>query len=504
MKDPLAALLISNDVRLARRLARSLGPLGVSVEPCADRKWHELSDSHLRSVQLALLDWRTLEEDGYAFLNRLRAKQPQIYAVVVCGKSALPKVGEYLRGGFDGYLPSDATEAALQALVHQCRAAIDMRESAVKLTAEKKTGEQFFKSLLNATHEAIVLLNQDFDIQYCNDTCQKFLNENGQQLINRNFQQFVVDGFKVLHYVYQQLAGGNKIQGYRVRLKPSHNEAFDVNLKAEFLYSLQGYVEGIILTLENQTMQDEIVTQLIRSERLNTLQMLAQVLAHEIHNPINILSGRFQLLHKDLSDKKYQKSFEIIYRQVGRIAEIIDQLQKFNRNKEDSVPETFPLIEFLEEFIAERRQSSSHQYSLEFQKNEKELLIRANRVQFEDAFDYLFRVLEGLLPQDTKLNLHCRLIRSFTQQPSLEVQLDLSGTGVTEDMFQPGRASLHHEKYSILDLALVHIIFSNYGGKVLVDSLFGDKKFLRLQFAVAGVKNMNGNSSRRTSGKKVS
>ena len=64
---------------------------------------------------------------------------------------------------------------------------------------------------------------------------------------------------------------------------------------------------------------------LIQSERLASVGRLAGGGAHEILNPINIISGRAQsLLKEEHIDSRVKKTLNIIYDQTKRIADVVD------------------------------------------------------------------------------------------------------------------------------------------------------------------------------------
>ncbi len=126
-------------------------------------------------------------------------------------------------------------------------------------------------------------------------------------------------------------------------------------------------------------------------------------------------------------------------------------------------------------------------------------MVQANPFQFEDAFTYLFTTLDSILPSKKTLHVHCHLLKSFSQNPCLEVQIDVHRLAMREEILEPFQNLTPHEKYSILNLALLHTIFANYGGKIFVDNSPKDQKILKLQFPVAGVKNLNPTPSKQHS-----
>jgi len=78
----------------------------------------------------------------------------------------------------------------------------------------------------------------------------------------------------------------------------------------------------------------ELEMDLRQSEKLATIGQLASGLAHEIGTPLNIISGRAELIKKRSEDKEaMQNNLDIIVSQTERITKIIQQLLGFARKK---------------------------------------------------------------------------------------------------------------------------------------------------------------------------
>ena len=78
----------------------------------------------------------------------------------------------------------------------------------------------------------------------------------------------------------------------------------------------------------------ELERSLRQSEKLATIGQLASGLAHEIGTPLNIISGRVELIRRKMDDRQgMQKNLDIILNQTERIIKIIQQLLGFARKK---------------------------------------------------------------------------------------------------------------------------------------------------------------------------
>jgi nitrogen-specific signal transduction histidine kinase/CheY-like chemotaxis protein len=477
-------LLVDDEKEVCQNLEKQLILMGYQVVVAHSRTEANYIIKH-HNIDIAVLDIMLPDGSGLQIFKDLKAKFPHIYSIIITGNAALENAITALNQGINAYLIKPFGTEVFKAAILQASKHLKLLEENYRLTEESLKIRLFFEDLLNSTSEAVLVVNLDFDIQFCNKAGEMFLKTNKEVLINRNLQSFISDGFKVLNHIYQQLMVGKKIGGYKVSLKPNDEEICDVNLSADFLYNHQKHIEGIIIGFETTTLQNELFNRILRKEKFTTITNLANALAHEIRNPINILSGRMQLLNNELGDKGYTKNFDIINRQIQRITDIIEQLSKFNTNRDDTIPEVFSFGNFLNKFL---NKYNENQELLEIHYNlrpaDKDILIEANRAQYEDAFKYLFSAFGSLAIGPLKIEIAGKIIKSFTPKPWLDLHFEFDKPTPLESIFEPFKLLTHSENHSSLELAIMHTIFSSYGGKISIDELPDKKTFLRLQFPV--------------------
>lgn len=80
--------------------------------------------------------------------------------------------------------------------------------------------------------------------------------------------------------------------------------------------------------------REESYEQLLHSERLASVGRIAAGVAHEINNPLSVLSGKLQLLIENCTDNVLLEEYEKLLHLSGRIEKTVDGLLYFSRQKD--------------------------------------------------------------------------------------------------------------------------------------------------------------------------
>lgn len=100
-------------------------------------------------------------------------------------------------------------------------------------------------------------------------------------------------------------------------------------------------VFGILLSsvLIEETIERNIMKKQIQQvEKLNTLGELAASIAHEVRNPLTVVKGFLQLMHKEEDDKK-ESYFPLVLSELGRAESIINDYLNFAKPQFEKVEE---------------------------------------------------------------------------------------------------------------------------------------------------------------------
>jgi signal transduction histidine kinase len=98
-------------------------------------------------------------------------------------------------------------------------------------------------------------------------------------------------------------------------------------------------------------------SEIMRSRMMISIGEMAAGAAHEMNNPLAVISGRSQLLASQLTDAKHKAAAHLIHEQSHRLSSIITELMDFAKPEPPAPVET-DLAEMLERALHEAKQAS--------------------------------------------------------------------------------------------------------------------------------------------------
>ncbi len=126
------------------------------------------------------------------------------------------------------------------------------------------------------------------------------------------------------------------------------------------------------------------------------LEKFAESIANELLNPVNVVSGRLQLIRQASGENKQnEKNLDAINRQVQRMDEIIAKLLTFARLKEDFVPQKVQINEVLQSLRMDpsiSRLIERSDIALTFDVQQPSLMISGQAAHFDLLFKTLLEI----------------------------------------------------------------------------------------------------------------
>jgi len=272
---------------------------------------------------------------------------------------------------------------------------------------------------------------------------------------------------------------------YRFHLNTRANHHRVVNVSIAPLLGKSGARLGHLVLLDDITQRVRLEDQMVQTEKLTSLGLLAAGVAHEVNTPLAVISNYIQMLAKQIpTDDPRQKTIERIVKQTFRASEIVNNLLNFSRTG-GAEPVAVDLHSVLEETLTlvqhpfkTARVSVVRNYTAEL----PPVLGSATRLQ--QVFLNLFMNARDAMPNGGMLE-----VRTGAQNGSVEIEVSDTGTGIPPEnlhrIFDPFFTTKATGRGTGLGLSVSYGIIKEHAGKVEVRSTPGKGTSFRLEFPVA-------------------
>jgi len=223
-------------------------------------------------------------------------------------------------------------------------------------------------------------------------------------------------------------------------------------------------VIGYMLQIQDVTERKKIT----EAQRLAQLGRLLSDMAHEVNNPLMIISGRAEFaLIEGVEDEKIRDTLNIILEQCYLAKEIIQRLLKYSRiGKVKKEPVDMHKALGL---IVDILQHHFRMSSIELEKDIHPSLPRVigNEKQLQEVFMNIIRNSADAMPDGGVIKVTARREKNF-----IKIDIEDTGEGMSEQIleriFEPFFTT--KQKGTGLGLAVCHTIIQEHGGQLLYDS----------------------------------
>lgn len=249
--------------------------------------------------------------------------------------------------------------------------------------------------------------------------------------------------------------------------------------KGNLLYLIE-YVKDIT---EEQRLQE----QLIQSEKLAGIGILASGVAHEINNPLSGIIGMAEIALEEEDPLKKKDYLTDILTCGQRIGEIVNGLRSYSRTAKREELSMIDLQEVLEtslKMVQLATKSASVEVIKQFRPIEK---IKANHGEIQQVFTNLItNAFQAMNGGRGRLILSSRLLKDFA-----EIKVSDSGVGIPpkylNQIFDPFFTTKKMSEGTGLGLNIVYRIVTKYEGTIEVESTEGVGTTFTIKFPNGGM-----------------
>jgi len=272
---------------------------------------------------------------------------------------------------------------------------------------------------------------------------------------------------------------------YKFQLNTQGGRRLVINASIAPLVGKNGARLGRLILLDDITQRIRLEEQMVQTEKLTSLGLLAAGVAHEVNTPLAVISNHIQMLAKQIpAEDPRQKTIERIVKQTFRASEIVNNLLNFSRTGAAEFVE-IDLNHVLEETLT-LVQHPFKTAKVNVIKNYKDELppVLGSITRLQQVFLNLFMNARDAMPTGGMLE-----VRTGAQNGSVEVEVTDTGSGIPAEnlhrIFDPFFTTKATGRGTGLGLSVSYGIIKEHAGKVDVRSTPGKGTSFRLEFPVA-------------------
>lgn len=340
------------------------------------------------------------------------------------------------------------------------------------ITAKKEAESyiRFQASLLSIVRNAVVAVDPSGRITYWNAFAETMYGWTAAEAQGRKLQELPTFGPDFEQKMYPALKKLGHWEGEvdRPRKDGSMLAVYSMWNAINEDDQLRGYV-GIGMDLSERK---KLERELLQSQKLASLGILSEGIAHELRNPLGYASSaaQFLLKKKDLTQEQLEKYSTVIHTGVERANKIVENLLLIGKPKGQLMKRQLDLAESINEALS---LLSTHHNSAgvqtDVQLGGEELLVLGNREMLVQLFFNLFSNAVDAMSGSGSIT-----VSGGRKGEKIRVRVSDTGPGVPDDIieniFDPFFTTNKTGKGVGLGLTLCYFIMDDHEGRIELDT----------------------------------
>jgi two-component system, NtrC family, sensor kinase len=343
--------------------------------------------------------------------------------------------------------------------------------------------KDFSENIVESLNIGVLTVDLEDRIESWNPQLEELLEIPRSRALSRNLGEVLP---KDLVAEIASRAAGDHVSGiYKFRLDTEAKRHLVINASIAPLVGKNGARLGRLILLDDITQRVRLEEQMVQTEKLTSLGLLAAGVAHEVNTPLAVISNYIQMLAKQIpADDPRQKTIDRIVKQTFRASEIVNNLLNFSRTGAAEFVE-LNLNSVLEETLTlVQHPFKSAQVNVVKNYTEKLPPVLGSITRLQQVFLNLFMNARDAMPGGGMIE-----VRTSAQNGSVEVEVTDTGSGIPPEnlhrIFDPFFTTKATGKGTGLGLSVSYGIIKEHAGKVDVRSAPGKGTSFRLEFPVA-------------------
>ena len=350
-----------------------------------------------------------------------------------------------------------------------------------------KESEKKYRSTLNASPDGIVLTDIKGIITDISDIAVELLGADlRDELVGLDFFSLIpADEKQKMDVLIERTMNEGIAQQIEITVKKKNQSVFLGEISSTLIQGLEGAPLSFMIMIRDISQRKKMEIKQIHADHMANIGEMASGLAHEINQPLNIISMvmdklLFEAVKTETIDFEFFKiKSEKIFENIIRIRNIIDNVKAFSRGDDDYVVTSFNINSSIEDAVSLITAQFEHLgISLNLQLEKKIPNIHDNTYKFKQVIINLLTnakdaVIEKKNKQDESFDMIVS-IRSYLENQFIIVEIADNGIGISKDDIHNVMLPFYTTKETGegigLGLSICYQIMKEMGGTIEITS----------------------------------
>ena len=367
-------------------------------------------------------------------------------------------------------------------------------QSTIRNITERKTAEQAlrvseekYKTMLNASPDGIFLIDMKGIITEVSEIGLELLGtETKDDILGKNFLLFVPSDEKdTVRKISEKTMNEGLAQNVGIKVRKKNQSLFAAETSVTLIQGPDGAPLSYMIILRDISQRKKMETKQMHADRMANLGEMASGIAHEINQPLNIISmvmdkllfesAKAATIDLEFFNNKSNKIFE----NITRIRNIIDHIRAFSRSHDDYVLTPFDINTSIVNAVSMITEQFKHlgiKLNLQLEKKIPQLL--GNTYKFEQVvINLLSNSKDAVCEKKSKLENDFEMIieiKSYSENQSLIVEITDNGIGISNEdinnIILPFYTTKEEGKGTGLGLSICYQIINEMNGTIDIKS----------------------------------
>ena len=451
------------------------------------------------STRMAIIE---LNHSGAHMLGKERSQLKENHFYLYISKDTLPLFNDFFRNVFESKAKGVCevmveTENGRPKFVfiegmvigNRMQCLINVVDITERKMAEQalKVSEEKYKTIVSFSPDGVLLIDQKGIIIEVSEIGLKLFGTNTKDdMVDKCFLRFIpADQRDTMKGIIKETMSYGLAQNTVIKIRNINRSMFAAETSSTLIKDLNGMPISFMIIIRDISQRKKIETKQLHTNRMVNLGEMASNIAHEINQPLNIISMItdkiiFDTNKTDVVDIEIIKNkFNKIFENIIRIKNIIDHVRAFSRNHDDYIITEYDINKSIENAVSMIVEEFKHiGIKLKLQLEKQITQIPGNTYKFEQVIINLLinakdAVIDKHNHQETDFVMNVG-IRSYQEGQSLIVEVTDNGIGIKkvdiDNIILPFYTTKEEGKGTGVGLSICYQIIKEMNGKIDITS----------------------------------